>query len=125
MRQLAAAVAAERPADADRIQGWLARWYPGDAHLLANRSSLQDLPTLSGTTRVRPLLRSLLTDQVAAVALSRHLLARHLAVHPAVARLARHVQRGERAQVRRLQRWLARDLGGPWPQGTGPRMMGR
>lgn len=125
VRRLAAAVVADRSGELARVHRWLARWYPGLAEVVANGSRGQDLPTLSATRVERALLRDVISDQMAAVAMSRHLLADHLAVHPAVARLARHVQRDEHAQMHRLQHWLAIDLGGPWPHGTGPRMMGR
>jgi uncharacterized protein (DUF305 family) len=124
LRNLAAAVVEQRSAELGSMQECLTRWYPQEAEAVADRLDSQDQPALSRGSVERALLRTVIGDRVDAVTMSRRLLANHLAVHPAVARLALRIQQGGHAQLQRLQHWLAVDLGGPVPQGTGPRMMG-
>jgi len=97
VRVVAADMVAHQAAWTARIQRWLDDWYPA--------TPAPDPPAPPRSAVDRPLLRDLLSDETAAVALCGQLLSDELAVHPAVARLAvriRITERAELSQVRRL-----------------------
>ena len=97
VRDLATEIVAHQAVWVHRMERWLDDWY--------SDTRTPYSPPLSPSVADRPLLRALLGDQAAAVALCGQLLEDQLAVHPAVARLAmriRSIERAELSQVRRL-----------------------
>ncbi len=122
MRALGASIVASQSAQIDRMEGWLARWYPDRTSDADYRPMMRDLSDLSDDQLDEAFLSDMVGHHMAAVMMSQQLLVRGLAVHPEVADLARTIREDQLDEIGIMSRWLSdwygRDRG--W---MGPGMM--
>ena len=106
MRAFGAHIVASQSAQIDQMSAWLDQWYPDQPADSGYRPMMRDLSDLSGDALDRAFLRDMTVHHMAAVMMSQQLLARGLATHPEVARLARTIRNQQHAEIIRMQRWL-------------------
>ena len=124
MRAFGAHIVATQSAQVREMTAWLHRWYPDRPADTTYQPMMRDLSTLSGKVLDRAFLRDMTIHHMAAVMMSQQLVARGLAVHPQVARLARTIRDQQHAEIFRMQRWLRDWYGQTW-HGSHGWMMGR
>ncbi|NYD41413.1 DUF305 domain-containing protein [Nocardioides panaciterrulae] len=129
LRAFGAEIVRAQSAQIDQMEAWLRRWYPDQPADTGYRSMMRNLSGLSGAALDRAFLRDMIIHHMAAVMMSRQLLARGLDVHPEVAGLARAISGQQHAEILRMQRWLhvwygeSRQGGHGWMTGRGHRWM--
>jgi hypothetical protein len=104
VRELATGMVAHQAVWVAQIERWLRDWY---ADPLAPGRSAPPPPATPPSATDRPVLRELLRDETAAVALCGQLLNDGLAVHPAVAGLAARIRIADRVELSQVRRLLA------------------
>ena len=114
LRRFAASVIATQSAQIDRMERWLADWYPGRSTDVTYRPMMRDLTGVSGERLDRVFLQDMIRHHMAAVMMSQQLLARGLAEHPQVATLARSIRDDQHAEILRMSRWLNDGHPGGW-----------
>ena len=124
MRAFGAHIVATQSAQVREMTAWLHRWYPDRPADTTYQPMMRDLSTLSGNALDRAFLGDMTVHHMAAVMMSQQLLARGLAVHPQVARLARTIRDQQHAEILRMQRRLHDWYGRTW-HGSHGWMMGR
>lgn len=124
MRAFGADIVATQSAQIDQMTAWLDEWYPDQRADTGYRPMMRDLSNLSGDALDRAFLRDMTVHHMAAVMMSQQLLARGLATHPEVARLARTIRDQQHAEIFRMQRWLHAWFGESWHGGYGGMMGG-
>lgn len=119
MRAFGAGIVKTQSAQIDQMSAWLERWYPDQPADTGYRPMMRNLSDLSGDALDRAFLRDMTIHHMAAVMMSQQLLARGLAIHPEVARLARSIRDQQHVEIFRMQRWLHDWFGESWHGGYG------
>lgn len=121
LRDLLENVVETQTEEIERMQGWIAAWYPGadpEALYAPMMRDLGDDATVADRERVW--LEDMVMHHMMAVRDARLLLARGFAEHPEVEALARDIVAGQTREMRTMSAWL-----GEWFGVTGmPGMMG-
>jgi uncharacterized protein (DUF305 family) len=105
MRALGRAIVASQTLQIEQMNDWLARWHP-DVPAPAYEPMMRDLTGLDGETLDRAFLVDMVPHHMSAVMMSRFLLTRGLAEHPAVAALAAGIAKEQAREIRVMTRWL-------------------
>jgi uncharacterized protein (DUF305 family) len=106
MRELGRSIVEGQTAEVEQMREWLARWYP-DAPTDADYDPMmRDLTGLSGDRLDQVFLEDMLWHHMAAVMMSRQLVARDLAEHDEVEDLARSIAAAQHAEILVMRRWL-------------------
>ncbi|MFC4119810.1 DUF305 domain-containing protein [Nonomuraea zeae] len=125
MRALGASIVRTQTAEITTMKAWLAEWYVG-RQAASYQPMMRDLSKLSGDALDETFLEDMIPHHMEAVMMSQQLLVRGRIQHQEVAGFARTVRDGQRAEMFRMQRYLAdwfgagREMpcgprGGPWP----------
>ncbi|QNN51858.1 DUF305 domain-containing protein [Nocardioides mesophilus] len=114
MRAFGRRIVADQSAQITRMEGWLARWYPGRSTDVDYHPMMRPLSDLSGDDLDRVFLEDMIGHHMAAVMASQQLLVRGTAEHRQVDALAREIRDAQRAEILRMHVWLAKWFGVDW-----------
>ena len=106
MRAFGRRIVADQSAQVELMEGWLAEWY-ADEPEAAYEPMMRDLSQLDGAALDRAFLEDMIGHHMAAVMMSRQLLARGLAEHDEVADLARTIRHDQLVEIRWMRSALA------------------
>ena len=119
LRAFAASIVKTQSAQIDRMNRWLAQWYPGRSTDVDYQPMMRDLSGLTGDELDRVFLRDMIVHHMAAVRMSQHLLIRGAVEHAAVEVLATSIRGEQHAEILQMRRWLADWYGVGWGHGIG------
>ena len=122
LRAFAASIVETQSAQIDRMNLWLAQWYPGRSTEVDYQPMMRDLSGLSGDELDQTFLRDMIAHHMAAVMMSQHLLVDGIAEHEAVKVLAASIRGEQHAEIFQMRRWLADWYGTGWGHGFGAGM---
>ena len=106
MRELGRDIVAGQTAEVEQMREWLARWYPDAPTDADYEPMMRDLSGLSGDRLDQVFLQDMVWHHMAAVMMSRQLVARDLAEHDEVEDLARSIAAAQHAEILMMRRWL-------------------
>ncbi len=106
MRAFAESIIESQTAELEQMSMWLGEWYPGRSHEIDYQRMMRDLDGLSGDALDRAFLEDMIPHHMEAVMMSQQLLARGLAEHEEVARLASSIRTTQRDEIHQMNRWL-------------------
>lgn len=124
LRAFGDSIIASQSAQIDKMNGWLAQWYPGRSSDTEYRPMMRDLSGLSGEGLDEAFLTDMISHHMAAVMMSQRLLVDGLAKHTGVDALAASIRDEQHAEIHQMRRWLADWFGIGWQHRPG-RHMGR
>ena len=122
MRAFGRSIVASQTAQIERMETWLAQWYPGRSTDVDYQPMMRDLTGLSGDRLDRAFLRDMIPHHMTAVMMSQQLLVRGLADHDEVDALAVSIRDEQHAEIFWMQRRLAAWFDAGWRHGMGPGM---
>jgi uncharacterized protein (DUF305 family) len=106
MRELGRSIVEGQTAEVEQMREWLARWYPDAPTDADYEPMMRDLSGLSGDRLDQVFLEDMVWHHMAAVMMSRQLVARDLAEHDEVEELARSIAAAQHAEILMMRRWL-------------------
>jgi uncharacterized protein (DUF305 family) len=106
MRELGRSIVEGQTAEVEQMQEWLERWYPDASTDADYEPMMRDLSRLSGDRLDQVFLEDMVWHHMAAVMMSRQLVARDLAEHDEVEELARSIAAAQHAEILMMRRWL-------------------
>jgi uncharacterized protein (DUF305 family) len=119
MRDFGESVVASQTAQIEKMQGWLANWYPDRSGQVVYQPMMRDLSGLEGDRLDQLFLQDMVRHHMGAVMMSQQLLIRGVADHQRVEVLARNIRDEQRAEIVQMQRWLRTRFGFGWEHGMG------
>lgn len=122
MRAFGRSIVASQTAQIDRMETWLAEWYPGRSTDVDYQPMMRDLTGLSGDRLDRAFLEDMIPHHMMAVMMSQQLLVRGLADHDGVNALAVSIRDEQHTEIFWMQRRLAAWFDAGWRHGMGPGM---
>ena len=106
MRDLGRSIVEGQTAEVEQMREWLARWYPDAPTDADYEPMMRDLSGLSGDRLDQVFLEDMVWHHMAAVMMSRQLVARDLAEHDEVEELAGTIAAAQHAEILMMRRWL-------------------
>ncbi|WP_107772969.1 DUF305 domain-containing protein [Nocardioides sediminis] len=106
MRELGRSIVEGQTAEVEQMREWLARWYPDAPTDADYEPMMRDLSGLSGDRLDQVFLEDMVWHHMAAVMMSRQLVARDLAEHDEVEELAGTIAAAQHAEILMMRRWL-------------------
>ena len=124
LRELLENVIETQSEEVERMEGWIAEWYPGADPEALYTPMMRDLgPDATVADRERVWLEDMVMHHMMAVRDARMLLAGGFAEHPEVEALARDIVASQTSEMQTMSGWLADWFGVSGMQGI-PEMMG-
>jgi uncharacterized protein (DUF305 family) len=106
MRELGRSIVEGQTAEVEQMRAWLQQWYPDRDDSADYEPMMRDLEGLSGDRLDQVFLEDMIMHHMMAVMMSRQLVVRDLAEHPAVEDLARSIATSQHAEMLTMRSWL-------------------
>jgi len=118
MRSFGAAIITSQSTQIDRMQRWLADWYPSRSGEVDYQPMMRDLTGMSGDRLDLVFLQDMISHHMGAVMMSQQVLMRGLADHEQVEALAVTIREEQHREILQMQQWLREWFGAGWQHPT-------